>query len=167
MTAVSKIRELLSPRVRASGLLIRDLIHVPSVGVTPEHLASVEPALPRPLSESHRAILSVWNGIDLDVIRILGIPPVERGILPITKWQGFVPDGPEFSNAIAFACDPAGFLYVELPDGSVHSSDHDGGGAKRIASSIDEFIEDVIFGKRATEFAGDEWLQELRALGLV
>ena len=166
MTAVTKIRELLSPSVHASGLLSHELTHVPSMGVTAEHLAREERALPRPLSESHRALLSVWNGIDLDVIRIFGIPPVERGIRPITQWQRFVPEDPKFAGAIAFACDPAGFLYVELPDGSVHSSDHDGGDTQQIASSIDEFIEEVVFGQRATEFGGEEWFKELRALGL-
>jgi hypothetical protein len=166
MRAVLKIREVLEPRVRKSRLLIESMTVVPSAGATPELLARFDRELPRPLSDSHRALLSVWNGIDLDVLRILGVPPTEKGIRPITDCQGFIPAEPGFAGAIAFASDPSGYVYFELPDGSVYSWDHDGGNTTRIASTVDDFIENVVFGARGAEFAGEKWLHELQARGL-
>jgi len=166
MTAVSKIRELLSPRVRQSDLLSENLTVVPSRGATLESLSRLEQELPRPLSESHRALLSLWNGLDLDVVRILGVPPVEDGITPITACQGSASEDPLLAASVAFASDPSGFVYFELPDGRVYEWDHDGGDTRIVASNIDEFIDHLVFGGRAAEFAGEEWLVELRALGL-
>jgi hypothetical protein len=166
MSAVSKIREVLDPRVRTSRLLIESLTVVPSAGATPKLLARFDRELARPLSEAHRAVLSVWNGINLDVIRILGVPPTEKGIPPITDCQGLIPAGPRYAGAIVFASDPSGFIYFELPDGSVHSWDHDGGNTELIASTIDDFIGHVVFGARGAEFAGEKWLHDLQAPGL-
>lgn len=166
MNAVSKIREVLNPKVLKSRLLIENLIAVPSAGATPPLLARFDRELPRPLSEMHRAVLSVWNGIDLDVIRILGVPPAENGIATITDCQRFVPVEPRYASAIAFASDPSGYIYFELPDGSVHSWDHDGGDTQQIASTIDDFICHVVFGARGEEFGGKQWFQELQLCGL-
>ena len=166
MNAVSKIREILNPEVLKSRLLIESLIAIPSAGATLALLARFDRELPRPLSEMHRAVLSVWNGIDLDVIRILGIPPTENGIATITNCQGLIPVEPRYAGAIAFASDPSGYIYFELPDGSVHSWDHDGGDTQQIASTIDDFISHVVFGVRGKEFAGEQWLHELQLCGL-
>jgi len=166
MNTVSKIREILNPKVLKSGLLMESLIAVPSAGATPPLLARFDRELPRPLSDMHRAVLSVWNGIDLDVIRILGIPPTENGIPTITDCQGLIPIGSSYTGGIAFASDPSGFVYFELPDGSVHLWDHDGGDTEQIASTIDDFIVHVVFGARGEEFGGEEWLQELQLCGL-
>lgn len=166
MNAAAKIREVLDPRVRQSRLLTESLTVVPSAGTAPELMARFDRQLPRPMSRAHRAILSVWNGIDLDVIRILGVPPTEKGIRPITDCQGLIPAEPRYAGAIAFASDPSGYVYFELPDGSVHSWDHDGGDTEQIASSIDEFICHIVFGARGAEFAGEKWLHALQACGL-
>jgi hypothetical protein len=166
MNAVSKIREILNPDVLKSHLLIESLIAVPLAGATPPLFARFDRELPRPLSDMHRAVLSVWNGIDLDVIRILGVPPTENGIATIRDCQGLIPVEPRYAGAIAFASDPSGYIYFELPDGSVHSWDHDGGSTQQIASTIDDFISHVVFGARGEEFGGERWLQELQLCGL-
>ena len=49
----------------------------------------------------------------------------------------------QIGGAIAFASDPAGFVYVEGDDGRVYSIDSDGGAAKELASGIGDFLERV------------------------
>jgi hypothetical protein len=166
MNAVTKIREVLSPNLRTSGLLIENLLLVPSAGSKPEAIAQLERRLPRRISQAHRAILLSWNGIDLDVIRILGVPPTEEGIRSIDDCQQFVGELRNCQGAVAFASDSNGFVYFELADGSVHSWDHDGGRITRMAESIDRFIQHVVFGPGGGEFGGPEWLRDLQACGL-
>ncbi|MFZ3320756.1 MAG: SMI1/KNR4 family protein [Usitatibacter sp.] len=163
MTAVSKIQRLLTPPVRAARLISQDLSTIPAAGASAEALRSLESKLQRPLSAQHRDLLMTWNGLDLDVIRIFGVPPVVKGIYDLLEWQELVPEG---EGNIAFGGDPSGFLYFESKSGSVLSSDHDGGETKVVASCINEFIDEVVFGARGDSFLGEEWLNELRALGL-
>lgn len=163
MTAVSKIERLLAPSVRAPRLISNHLSTVPETGASAEALRSVESKLQRPLSAQHRALLLTWNGLDLDVIRIFGVPPVTQGIKDLLEWQELVPAG---KGNIAFGDDPSGFLYFESLDGFVLAWDHDGGEIKVMASCINEFIDEVVFGARGDSFMGEEWLSRLQTLGL-
>jgi hypothetical protein len=163
MTAVSKIQRLLTPSVRAARLISQHLSAIPATGASAEALRSAESKLQRTLSAQHRDLLLTWNGLDLDVIRIFGVPPLTQGIKNLLEWQELVPEG---KGNIAFGGDASGFLYFESLDGSVLSWDHDGGEIKVMASCINEFIDEVVFGSRGDSFMGEEWLSRLRALGL-
>ena len=163
MSAVTKIRRLLAPEMLAKRLISASLSVIPSNGVQEAGLRRLESQLPRALSMQHRALLSTWNGLNLDVIRIFGVEPVADRIPELIENQTLVPEG---SGNIAFGSDPSGFLYFEDAAGSVLSFDHDGGEVKLVASCIDEFIDDIVFGPRADSFMGEDWLIELRGAGL-
>jgi hypothetical protein len=163
MTAITKIDRLLTPSVFGAGLISKDLSTIPSAGASLEAIRRLELQLPRQLSAQHRELLQAWNGLDLDVVRIHGVPPVERGIRDVLKLQQFVPEG---AGNIAFGSDPSGFVYFEGADGTVWSWDHDGGAVTQLASCVDVFIDEVVFGGRGDSFAGKEWLDQLRVLGL-
>lgn len=124
MHSLDIIRRIVSEPLVSSGLLIREFIIV-SPPAKLVQVAALEGTLPRKLSESHRRLLLTWNGLNLEVVRLLGAPPVREGVDPIPKWQRVIP--PRHSLWIAIGTDPAGFLYAEDEDGSVWSIDHDGG----------------------------------------
>lgn len=164
MRSLDIIRRIVSEPLVSSGLLIREFIIV-SPPATQIQVVALEGALPRKLSESHRRLLLTWNGLNLEVVRLLGAPPVWEGVDPIPKWQKLIP--PRHSLWIAIGTDPAGFLYAEDEDGSVWSIDHDGGAETRLAFSLDEFIGVYIFGTRAAEFGGDSWRDDLVTYGVL
>jgi hypothetical protein len=163
MTAVGKIQRLLTPSVRAARLISPELSTIPAAGASAEGLRRLESKLKRPLSAQHRDLLLTWNGLDLDVIRIFGVPPVVQGINDLLEWQELVPEG---EGNIAFGGDPSGFLYFENRNGTILSWDHDGGGIEVRAPCINEFIDEVVFGARGESFMGEEWLNRLRTFGL-
>ena len=167
MSAVSKIQSLLTEEILASGLFARTMIQVPVAGATDKAIEDLERALPRSVSAAHRAILCRWNGLDLDVVRILGVPPVEPGFKTILDFQPLIESDTRLSTGVVFATDPSGFLYIEKSDGSIYSVDHDGGEITFCASTVDEFFDVLVFGNRSSEFLGHQWLYTLQRLGIV
>jgi hypothetical protein len=163
MSAILKIRRLLEPDVRTSRLLDPELTVIPTSGASSEAIQAVETVLPRPLSTGHRELLLTWNGLNLDVLRVFGVPPTAPGILDLLSFQQLVPPGRGY---IAIGNDPSGFLYFEHPSGLVSSFDHDGGTVSAVAVSVHDFIDNFVFGQGADRFLGREWLEELRALRL-
>jgi hypothetical protein len=143
--------EVTIQRVLATTLLTPELVVVPEHGVSQEQLSALEARGIR-LSPSLQRVLRRWDGIDLDVIRVHDISRIMEN---------------EGGGDCLFGSDPSGFLYMEAPDGSIVSIDTDGDGMTVVASSFDEFIDDLVFGARGAEFSGDEWLEELIAAGLV
>jgi hypothetical protein len=137
-------------KVLATNLLTSDLVVVPDVGATNEQLSALASRGIHP-SPALERVLRRWDGIDLDVIRIHDVMRIMQN---------------EAEGYCLFGSDPSGFLYLEASDGSVVSFDTDGGGVTALAASFDEFIDDVVFGNRGAEFAGEEWLSELAAVGL-
>jgi hypothetical protein len=158
MHCLETLKRVLSEPVMSSGLLTRELVVVSSPA-TATQLSALESALPRPLSALHRELLLSWNGLDLDVVRFFGAPPVQSDIVPLPEGQALIPAA--HPGWVAIGSDPAGFLYAEDDSGAVWSVDHDGGAELRLASSLDEFIGSYIFGQRAAEFGGASWREDL------
>ena len=163
MTATEKLRLILSPTVMESGLLIKDMTFIPEQGATAESIAELEAALPRPLLPEHRELLTTWNGLSLDVVKILAATDNQERIQSILSAQDWVPA--ENGN-VAFAIDPSGFLYFQSTNGQVWSSDHDGGEITLLASCINAFVSDYLSGAQADRFMGEAWLAKLQQLGL-
>ena len=163
MNATEAISRLVSEPVRSSGLFSDATLVVPTTGASESQLRGVYAQVGRALSKSHASVLASWNGLDLEVIRLFGVPPVPSGIRSLTAWSAV----PAPSGWLAFGSDPAGFLYFEDPEGTVHSFDHDGGTWTRIAPSLDAFISEIVFGPAAATFGGEKWLEALRNSGVV
>lgn len=102
------------------------------------------------LSNEHRALLMEWGGSNLDEIRIHGLDQVSYS-------GGFV----EFAN------DYNGYIFKYNEYGEVFAEATDGGDMRRLAESVDEFLNEVLMGEKGGDFYGQEWLQELRKHGLV
>ena len=97
------------------------------------------------ISAEHLELIREWGGALLDQIRIEDPSKV------------VVEDG-----HVLFASDYNGFRFWYDEGGSVIAVDSDGGATQALASSITEFIEEVLLGPRAAAFYGDEWLEELK-----
>jgi hypothetical protein len=152
-------------RVLDSELLCADLIIVPVSGATPAAIADEETKLGRRISPKHRALLEQWNGLGLEVIRFFGCGDETGEIGRLADFQIDVASGIE--GALVIGSDASGFVYLEASDGRVVSFDTDGGTVKEIARDIDDFIDRVIFGADASQFAGHDWLEEIRDCGLL
>ena len=148
-------------RVLNSNVLLSELVHVAPRGATAQEIASEEKLMTRALSPGHREILAMWNGANLDVIRLFCCGPSSvPGVRRLSAGQEGACDGEVF-----FADDPAGFRYVEGPGGA-YLVDADGGSRRRIAENLDDLFTRVVFGRDAASFGGPEWEQELRDAGL-
>ena len=160
MSAVNTIELVLG-----TDLLHRDLIDVPSRGALAEEIVEEESLLPRALTKQHKDLLHRWNGIGLDVIRLFGCGQHSdsRGRLHAMQ----VPALNSSDGALVIGTDPSGFIYLENRSGVIASYDSDGGDLKRLASSVDELFELIVFGAGANEFAGEEWLDDLRRFQIV
>jgi hypothetical protein len=164
MHSLDTIKRIFSEPIVSSGLLVRELIVV-SPPATLVQLETLGGSLPRQLSDFHRQLLLMWNGLDLDVVRFHGVPPARSGIRSLLDAQVLVPS--THPSWIAVASDPAGFLYAEDEHGWIWSLDHDGGAETRLVASLDEFIGGYIFGRRAAEFGGEAWLADLVTYGVI
>lgn len=158
MTAIEAIK-----RVIESKVLKKSLTYLPGRGATVQELAELSDKLPRPLSTRHLALLKHWNGINLDVVRLYGASPTFGELRGLSETQS----GPltKVPGAIVFGDDPSGFIYAEASNGEILSFDSSFGEIKAIASNLDDFFTRLVFGKDAAEFAGDEWMNNLRMGG--
>lgn len=160
MTAVQTIE-----RVLKSKILKESLTYVPGRGVTSQELMELSNKLPRTLSEAQLSLLKRWNGLNLDVVRVYGASPTDGELRGLSEVQS----GPlsEISGNVIFADDPSGFVYAETSTGEIISFDSSFGEVKTIAASLDDFFDRLVFGKDADQFAGKDWLSDLRDAGLV
>jgi len=162
MGFIERIKEVIE-----SGVLLEDLMTIPLAGATDMMIDEEENVLPRPLSKYHRAFLQSWNGADMDKIRVHGVGKTEEFIKPLSRehqeWDEIIDEvARKLENkVILFADDPAGFMYFELENGPIIQLDTDGGATEVIAENMSDFFLNYLFGKRANEYAGDDWLQEL------
>ncbi len=147
-------------RVLGSALLSKNLSQVPSRGATEIEIANTELQTPHPLSDAFKGVIREWNGLNLDVVRICGVGTPDDGLETVISYLNDFDHLPFPFTAVA--SDPCGFVYGELPDGSILQWDHDGGDTKVVASSFEDFICNLVFGERAAEFLDEEWLRELR-----
>jgi len=156
-------------RVLMARILTPNLTVIPPRGASQADFDEEERSLPRPLSLSMKRLLSMWNGLDLDVVRLYGCGAVVAGIKRLSSHQ--VPLEPgmlrELSKPIIIGSDPSGFVYIEDDRGQVWCLDTDGGDRNRVADSLDDFFGRVVFGADAETFAGSEWAKVLRDAGLV
>jgi hypothetical protein len=157
-SVVERIRQLLE-----SGVLCAELTRVPDRGATAEEIAETEERVGRALPDPLRHLLSIWNGIDIEILRICGCGNEGRGLATIETAQRFWPESPE--GALVIGSDPAGFLYLELQDGRITSYDTDGGEVKTLAADFDDFICRLVLGPDAAEFAGEDWASDLKQAG--
>ena len=160
MSAVEKIEVVLG-----TGLLTPQLMIIPARGATDDELRQEEALLGRPLCLDHVAILRRWNGIAMEVVRLFGCGENagEVGRLSALQIKG------DFGvkGAVVVGSDASGFAYLQAADGRVFSLDTDGGEFKQLAGNLDEFFERLVFGPDAASFAGQDWLAELRDVGIV
>ncbi len=162
MKFIERIKEVVG-----SELLLKDLMSIPSIGVNDEMISKEEEMLPRSLSNNHRLLLKTWNGIDLDRVRVYGIGETEEFIKPLGKeyeaWKEIVDEvaAKMGGKVVLFADDPAGFMYFELESGPIIQLDTDGGSMTKVAEDMSDFFLNYLFGERANEYSGDDWLQEL------
>ena len=149
-------------RVLSSGVLTECLTELPPRGATEAEMAEIDALVGRTLSEQHRSLLRVWNGANLDVVQFFATSG-DNSMRSYSRLQFPGVPGP----AVPFAADPAGFVYLEAPDGQVWAWDHDGGGTEPVARDIHDFFCAYVFGPRAAEFGGVEWHDQLSSAGLV
>jgi len=148
-------------RVLTTDLLHPQLVVIAEDGASDSDLDTAEAQMNCRFSHAFRLLLKKWNGINLDVIRIYGVGNVSAGISPIHMNQVLL--NPEFpSGSYVIGSDPAGFIYVETPDGKIYTLDHDGGDVEQVAESFDDLFVNVIFGPKAENHFGTDWLTELR-----
>lgn len=157
-------------KVIESGILNQGFPRISKNGATDEMIKNEEKKLSRPLSEQHKALLRRWNGSNFDFIRVLGTYPVKNDFLEelakeYVEWKEIVDE--VGNKVIYFANDVSGFMYFELEDGSIIDLDNDGGGIDKVAEDMNDFFLNYLFGARADEYAGMEWLQELQDAGIV
>jgi hypothetical protein len=157
--AVNTIERVLDARVLAPELVI-----VPHRGATDEEITAEQLKLGRPLQPDHVAILRRWNGIALEMIRFFGCCSANK-VGRLSDLQNKLV--PAIDAGVLVGSDASGFVYIQLDDGRVMCYDADGSVATEIATSLDDFIERVVFGRDAASFAGAEWLEELRRSGIV
>lgn len=142
------IRTLIEAVV-VSPVLIDAIIKLPQTGATDVELKEVEGRIYAPLNSEHIAFLRIYNGIDLDVVRINSCERINK-----TEY------------GVEFASDPAGFVYYLTGTGKVVMEDTDGGDVKQVATSFTDFIHEYVFGSRAAEFADEEWYEDLVMAGI-
>lgn len=157
-------------KVMQANILSKDLSDIPKNGATLNMIKEEEQSLPRPLSEQHIAFLKEWNGANLDFLRVLGVHPVENEFLEELakenkEWEDIVTEVGH--GAIYFANDISGFMYFELSDGTITQYDTDGSNDEKLATDMNDFFDNYIFGARAAEYAEQEWLEELKEAGVI
>jgi hypothetical protein len=161
--AVDVIERVLKTSVLSPGLSV-----IPEQGASQANCDEEERLLPRPLSPAVRRVLSRWNGLDLDVVRLYGCGSVARGIKRLSAHQLVEADElRDLDEPMVIGSDSSGFVYIEDAQGRVWSLDTDGGELTRLADSLDDFLGRVVFGEGAEAFAGSQWAQTLRRAGLL
>ena len=140
--------ELIEKLIRAEVLSLA-LTNIPDKGATEEYFVETESRLGISINYEYKEFLKIWNGADLDVIRLYSTNNlyIENGNL-------------------VFADDPSGFIYSINENGEITSFDTDGGETKTIASSFSDFFYSYLFGSRSHEFMGEEWKAELKDAGI-
>lgn len=155
MNVINKIEDVL-----ISEILNKNLTVVPNKGASIEDIQQEEKLLNKEISQQYKNLLKKWNGIDLEVISFYGCNEPENTLECLRNNQELLPS--TIPKGIIIGSDPAGFIYIEDESGKIFLLDTDGGEISEIASSIEDLICNYVFGKKAKEFGGEEWEQELR-----
>lgn len=135
----------------SSGLLERNLCSFP----TPPTRADVD-AFNRlrdwPPDSDHVELLVRWGGASLDEIRINSLARVRQEA---------------HTQGVSFANDYNGQVFWYDRSGVVYKEDTDGGEIRKLAVSIDSFINNVFLGAECAPIYSEDWLERLSSHGLV
>lgn len=160
MNTLNKIKNILISKV-----LSKNLIVIPNKGASIEDIQKEEKILNKKISQQYKNLLKKWNGIDLEVISFYGCGKPEDTLECLQNNQELLPSS--IKGGMVIGSDPMGFIYIENEEGKIYSLDTDGGEILEVASSLEDFICNYLFGKRAKEFGGEEWEQELKDNNLI
>jgi hypothetical protein len=150
-------------KIISSKLLIDDLYFIPLSGASDEQIRVTEKELNFPLSEEFKEFLKLWNGANLDVVRVYGCNKIDASIPTLKDTQnGYIARG-----YLIIGSDPAGFLFAQNKLGEIFSIDMEGEEIQKVAKNFEDFLCDYIFGQRAESFAGKEWKDELIKAGII
>ncbi|WP_182871536.1 hypothetical protein, partial [Stieleria mannarensis] len=114
--------------------------------------------------KQHREMLQEWNGIGLEIIRFFGCGTNAE---EIGRLGEYVVHNSDMPGVITIGSDASGFAYLEDLSGAVYSLHTGEHRLDLVASDLEEFVCDVVFGSRAEQFAGTDWMDELKEHGLV
>ena len=135
-------------RLTTAHVLTPALVQLPARPAPSDVLAIAQRQV-GPLDPELVEFYAQWDGADLDVIRIVKPADLRKD---------------EFG--VVFGSDPSGFVYRFNAAGEVLQEDTDGGDLEIVAKDFRDFIFGFVFGARAAEFAGEDWLDELRNAGI-
>ena len=152
-------------RVLNSGLLTDVLTLIPDDGASAEQIAGEQRHLALPLCDEHLQLLRRWNGLDLEVVRIYGCGDACPERLRLRHCQLVHSQFDSPMNAVG--SDPSGFVYFQDASCAIWQLDTDGGGVQKVASDLTDFLCRVVFGRDGADFGGNDWLSELRDVGIV
>ncbi len=162
---VNKIDMALEKKV-----ISKNLSTVPEKGATEDQIMKEEAYLSRPFTSQHRTFLKKYNGLNADMINFYGCGnDLKKGISKITEWQfdKYDEENQDLLQYLIVADTPSGQMILEDKNGEIYIFAYDGLPIEKTASSLEDFICNYVFGKRAAEFAGDEWFDEVKAAGLL
>lgn len=153
-------------KVIKSGILSKNLSDFASYGATDEMIVNEEKKLHRKLSNLHKHFLKRWNGSNLDYIRVYGVNQTENEFIKELaeenqEWYDEITSEID-GNPIMFADDAGGSMYFEFEDGTIGMLDSDGWELTIVASDMRDFFLNYLYGERANEFMGGDWVQELK-----
>jgi hypothetical protein len=136
-------------RLLKARVLKRALVELPRKGATNGELAAARDRIGPLLDAGLLEFYAQWNGADLDAIRIYGTGQLRKDAF-----------------GLVFGSDASGFVYRFDGAGRVTREDTDGSGRVVVAKDFRDFIFGYVFGPRAREFAGDDWLESLHGAGM-
>lgn len=159
MIATIKIEKVIE-----SGVLTRELLVIPA-GAKADQIQDEQIALGCSLSKDLIRFFSKWNRINLEVVSIFGCQETHPEIPAFRDRQSLLSS--THLNGVVIGSDPSGFIYIEMSDGSIVSSDTESIEQQRVGDSFDDFFCRYVFGKDADLFAGEDWKQDLQQAGLL
>ena len=101
MHAIQKIQQVLE-----SGILLSDLVVIPSRGATTQEIIQEERMLSRTISAQHRSLLENWNGIGLEVLRLFGCGVQTGELGRLSDFQ--VSQDAEYDGVVIIGSDASG-----------------------------------------------------------
>lgn len=172
LLALDRIKEVIEKKIYSPGLCI-----IPTSGASEKLIEDEESLLPRKISEQHRIFLETYNGIMLDMLNLYGcgesITKLHIRRMSECQYNAYNDSsmqedlGPDFKDAIIVGDTPAADLIIETINGEMYMYNFDGSVLEFVGEDFNSFICDFVFGQRAAEFCGEEWLQDLINAGIV
>lgn len=154
-------------RVVDSGILTAENGLPPRRGAYPDEIRTEETLLGISIPSDLRSILTSINGGRLGPIYLWSCGTTAKAGRELASSNALLRTQCAFSG-IAFGQSDSGAFYIRKPDGRVVSVDL----ATRwqeedVASSLEDFMTRVVFGRDAGSEWGEDWVQALHLHGLV